>query len=172
MIPDWNVLDVNQLVDVSTFVERPPRKFEREKSDVIHGKAFSRYNEPKFKELFYEVKNKVEYIIQDKVYPSYYFDRFYFNGSKMDRHVDRGACEISVSLNISHNLDYDWGLWFDNGEAFECFTKPGDAVIYRGVEVPHWRNKMVGKKDSYFHQIFLHYVRRDGEYLEFAFDPK
>ena len=170
MIPDWNVLDVNQLADVSTFVERPPRKFEREKSDVIHGKAFSRYNEPKFKELFYEVKNKVEYIIQDKVYPSYYFDRFYFNGSKMDRHVDRGACEISVSLNISHNLDYDWGLWFDNGEP-ECFTETRRRCYLPWSRSPHWRNKMVVRK-TYFHQIFLHYVRRDGEYLEFAFDPK
>ncbi len=52
----------------------------------------------------------------------------------------------------------------------ECHTNPGDAVLYRGMEVPHWREKMGGNKDSYFHQIFLHYVRADGYFLEFAYD--
>ena len=51
------------------------------------------------------VKNKLEYLLQEKLYPTYYFDRFYFNGSKMDKHVDRASCEISVSVKYSQNLD-------------------------------------------------------------------
>ena len=169
---DWLVLECQGLLDVSSFIEYPPIKLERETCDIIQGKTSSRYNHPAFKELHYDCKNKLEHILQEKLYPTYYFDRFYFNGSMMNRHVDRESCEISVSVNISSNLDHDWGLWFELGDSFECFTSPGDAVIYRGIEVPHWRKKMVGNKKSYFHQLFLHYVRADGHYLEYAYDRR
>ena len=169
---DWLVMDCQGLLDISNYVESPPKKFKKETSGIVHGKAFSRYNHPPFKELHYECKKRLEYILQEKLYPTYYFDRFYFNGSKMDKHVDRESCEISVSINISSNLDYDWGLWFELEDSFECFTSPGDAVIYRGIEVPHWRNKMVGSKNSYFHQLFLHYVRANGHYAEYAYDRR
>ena len=127
---DWLVLECQGLLDVSNFVESPPRKLEREKSDIIQGKTSSRYNHPRFKELYYDCKNKLEYLLQEKLYPTYYFDRFYFNGSRMDRHVDRESCEISVSVNISSNLSHDWGLWFELGDPLVCYTSPGDAVIY------------------------------------------
>ena len=169
---DWLVLECQGLLDVSSFIESPPIRLERETCDIIQGKTSSRYNHPAFKELHYDCKNKLEHILQEKLYPTYYFDRFYFNGSRMNRHVDRESCEISVSVNISSNLDHDWGLWFELEDSFECFTSPGDAVIYRGIEVPHWRNKMVGNKKSYFHQLFLHYVRADGHYLEYAYDRR
>jgi len=169
---NWTVIDCQKFVDVSDYVESPPTSFENEKCGIISGRSCSRYNKPIFKKLHYECKNRVEYLLQEKLYPTYYFDRFYFTGSKMDKHVDREACEISVSLNISTNLDYDWGLWFDLDEPIECFTEPGDAVIYRGIEIPHWRNKLKGNKKSYFHQLFLHYVRADGHYLEYAYDRR
>jgi len=169
---DWTVVDCSGFIDVSDYIEEPPKKFTNEECGIIHGKTFSRYNCPKFKPLHYECKNKLEYLLQEKLYPTYYFDRFYFTGSKMDKHVDRESCEISVSLNISSNLDYDWALWFELDEDIECFTSPGDAVIYRGIEIPHWRNKMKGNSKSYFHQLFLHFVRADGHYLEYAYDRR
>lgn len=167
---DWTVIDCKGMIDVSSLFEEPPEKFEQEKCGVIKGKTFSRYNDPKFKSIHFECKSILEYLFQEKLYPTYYFDRFYFDGSEMKRHVDRESCEISVSLNISSNLNYDWGLWFQLEESIECITAPGDAVIYRGIEIPHWRNKMVGNEQSYFHQLFLHYVRADGHYLEYAYD--
>jgi hypothetical protein len=171
MIKDWLVVDLKNLVDTSNYVEAPPINFEKEDSNIIHGKSFSRYGEPKFKNIHYEVKNKLEIIMAEKLYPTYYFDRFYFPHTKMTKHVDREACEISVSLNISQNLPNPWALWFDMGnEVLDCYTKPGDGVLYRGMEVPHWRDRMEGNKNSYCHQIFLHYVRADGHFLEYAFD--
>lgn len=171
MIKDWLVVELKNLVDVSDYVEPPPVNFEKEVSSIIHGKSFSRYGDPKFKDIHYDVKNKLEMIMGEKLYPTYYFDRFYFPHTKMTKHVDREACEISVSLNISQNLPGPWNLYFDmGGEILDCATNPGDGVLYRGMEVPHWRDRMKGNKDSYCHQIFLHYVRADGYYLEYAFD--
>ena len=172
VIKDWTVVECRGLLDVSNVIESPPKRVEKEGGEIIHGKTSARYNHPSFKELHYDCKNKLEYLLQERLYPTYYFDRFYFNGSKMDNHVDRKSCEISVSVNISSNLDYDWGLWFELEDSIEITTSPGDAVVYRGIEVPHWREKMVGKRDSYFHQLFLHYVRADGHYLEYAYDRR
>jgi len=168
---DWLVVDLKNLIDVSEYKEEIPNEFQTEDCPGINGVSSARYGEPRFKKLHYDVKQKIELVIGEKLYPTYYFDRFYFQNTSMDRHIDREACEISVSLNISSNLKTSWPLWFDmNGENMECHTNPGDAVLYRGMEVPHWRDKMGGDKDSYFHQIFLHYVRADGYFLEFAYD--
>ena len=61
----------------------------------------------------------------------------------------------------------------------------GDGVIYKGVEIEHWRNKLDSKynsfqryvkklrkidDDTYHHQIFFHYVKAQGNYVHFAYD--
>jgi len=168
---NWLVLPLKNLVDISEYKENPPENFEREDSNIIHGMSFSRYGAPQFKKLHFLVKNKLENLLKEKLYPTYYFDRFYFAHTKMVRHIDRESCEISVSLNISQNLPEPWALHFDiGGHIIDCVTNPGDGVLYKGMEVPHWRDRMKGDKDSYSHQIFLHYVRGDGHFLEYAFD--
>ena len=64
--------------------------------------------------------------------------------------------------------------------------KPGDGVIYKGCERPHWRDtpclvlikretrKLFGKStvatDTYYHQIFFHYVLQDGQRAHCAWD--
>jgi len=40
---------------------------------------------------------------------------------------------------------------------------PGDGVIYKGTEIPHWRNEFTG---DYYSQVFLHYVKADGKYKD------
>jgi hypothetical protein len=47
--------------------------------------------------------------------------------------------------------------------------EPGDAAIYKGIEVPHWREPFEGDRQV---QVFLHYVRKDGPYQEFKFDKR
>ena len=109
----------------------------------------------------------------ERLYPTYYFDRFYFKGNELKKHRDRDACEISVSLNISSNLDYDWPIYFQakmNEPAVSVVCNPGDGVLYRGIDVWHWREPMRGNHKSYFHQVFFHYVRADGNYCHAAYD--
>ena len=47
---------------------------------------------------------------------------------------------------------------------------PGDAVLYNGTEVRHWREPLNCGPDQYYHQLFLHYVNADGKYCQHAFD--
>ena len=54
---------------------------------------------------------KLEKELGRKLYNTYYYDRFYFPGQALTRHADRDACEISVTVHVSTNLegkDADW----------------------------------------------------------------
>jgi hypothetical protein len=95
---------------------------------------------------------------------------------ELKKHADRGACEISVSIHISSNLKEQWGFKLIDveGNEEEIFLNAGDGLLYKGCELCHWRDPMpkeyrrtwwgrkVERKDLYYHQIFMHYVLRDG----------
>jgi hypothetical protein len=149
--------------------------------------SLSRYNIPIYRELHYLVKNQLEQILDMDLYPSYYFDRFYFAGQKLDRHTDRPACEISVTLQVSSNRSEPWPIWFELPDGSEQYVSmnDGDAVIYKGCEREHWRDplpsqynktqKLIRKirrlpDDTYHHQLFLHYVDANGPFLHHAYD--
>jgi hypothetical protein len=42
----------------------------------------------------------------------------------------------------------------------------GDAVIYRGCEMYHWREKYI--EGQWQAQVFIHYVDQDGSYAEWT----
>ena len=70
------------------------------------------------------------------------------------------------------------------GEERSLVLKPGDGLLYKGCERPHWRDKMPGftgkrskklfgktpTKEQYYHQIFFHYVLQDGNRAHCAWD--
>ncbi|AIX22591.1 ferrochelatase [Synechococcus phage S-MbCM6] len=140
------------------------------------GGSTSRYNHPLFRQAHVGIRLKIEKVIGMKLYDTYYFDRFYFNGQKLNKHIDRDACEISVTLHIGTSLPKpaaDWPVCIktpDNSDA--CVTlNPGDAMIYKGCQSLHWRDKLpevVG--DHYYHQVFFHYVLQDGYRAHHAWD--
>ena len=103
--------------------------------------------------------------------PTYYFDRFYYEGQKLARHSDRPSCEISATVQISTNRDEAWPIWFQRPDQTEnsVSMKNGDMVLYKGCEREHWREPLTGK-DSYHHQIFFHYVNAQGPYVHYAYD--
>jgi hypothetical protein len=47
--------------------------------------------------------------------------------------------------------------------------RPGDALLYRGMELFHWRDAYRGEA---LVQVFLHYVDRDGPHTEQKFDGR
>lgn len=113
----------------------------------------------------------LENIIGEELIPTYWYSTIYFNHSYMKKHKDRNACEISVSLNIESNDD--WGLQFIdfNNNKGNCFTSIGQAVVYLGPEVEHWRDPLVsGNEDTRYMQAFFHYVRKNGKYSDYAYD--
>lgn len=90
---------------------------------------------------------------------TYSYFRIYTKFSKLDKHKDRPSCELSVTLHIASDKN-NWPI-FMGGE--EIVLNPGDGVIYKGTEIPHWRNEFTG---DYYSQVFLHYVKADGKYKD------
>jgi hypothetical protein len=182
---DWEVIRIKKLIDTTDYAEDPPqwgsggRRYynsgsyveESKEGSVIRGDTFYRYKCPRFKSLAFKIKSVLIDLLEEDLIESYWFDRFYFSGSSMLPHKDRPACEISVSLHISNTSENDFPLWFESEDGpTSIITDPGDAVIYKGTKVKHWRNVLRGDSVTYYHQVFFHYVRLNGYHVEHAWD--
>jgi len=193
-------LIIKDLYDVKDLIESPPRErgvlrygkritefTHIPEEDQVNG-SLSRYSYPKYKLVHTEIRKRIEKIINKKLFNTYYYDRFYFPGQKLDNHVDRDACEISVTLHISSNPKFiEWPIGIKTAEGFResAILYPGDAMLYKGCERPHWRDelkssysnkelflKKIKKEtdDTWYHQIFFHYVLADGYRVHYAGD--
>lgn len=93
------------------------------------------------------------------VLPTYTYARVYEKGSDLKEHLDRPACEISLTLNLSKSQD--WPIFFKNkdNQVTSLELNPGDAAMYFGCDIPHWRNVYEGEEHV---QVFLHYVAAMG----------
>lgn len=106
-----------------------------------------------------------------RLFPTYSYSRIYVKGAELTRHIDRPSCEISMSVMIGQTGDVPWPLFFEtkSGEARGIALRPGDLVMYRGMELAHWREPFQGESQL---QLFLHYVRQDGPHAEHRFDKR
>ena len=106
-----------------------------------------------------------------KLDPNYTYARIYKKGDELKRHKDRFSCEISTTMNLGGD---DWPIYLSPNEnvgepdgknitaaskakGVKVDLKPGDMLVYRGVELEHWREKFKGKQCV---QVFLHYNNR------------
>lgn len=101
----------------------------------------------------------VERISGKSLKPTYSYTRTYYNGSDLKPHIDRGACEYSVTICIKKG-NCEWPIFFKHrkGNLTELNMNDGDAVIYKGQELLHWRKEYHGDEHT---QVFLHYVDID-----------
>lgn len=88
---------------------------------------------------------------------TYAFCRVYTYQSNMHKHKDRTACEYSVTVHVDSDKP-DWPLFLGGTP---IAIKPGDAIIYKGREIEHWRETYHG---DYHIQFFLHYVNKNGPF--------
>ena len=187
-------LVIKNLYDISSIVELPPK----ERGQISYNKnggiishldeetqvngSLSRYNYPKYVHVYNKIKDKIENLIGCELYTTYFYDRFYFKNQELNKHIDRDSCEISISLHISsgpRKIHWPFGIKSCEGKNTEIILNPGDAILYKGCERPHWRKKMPQSfkdkfilNNTYYHQIFMHYVLANGRRAHFAFDRK
>jgi hypothetical protein len=111
-----------------------------------------------------------------KLCPTYTYYRVYRPGMKLDRHRDRESCEISTTVCFGFNYtekssDYRWGMSVEPGNLIN--QNPGDAIIYRGCEIDHWRDVFDAGPGSYQVQAFFHFIDKNGPfYPDFAYDAR
>jgi hypothetical protein len=114
--------------------------------------------------------------------PTYSFFRIYRNGDVLRFHTDRPACDHSMSLTLGYSDGLAWpfevmnrGITYEEMLRSEQDVEPfsmaaGDAIIYRGVEVPHGR--LAPNPNKWSAHLFLHWVDLAGPYSDHAFDSE
>jgi hypothetical protein len=130
------------------------------------------YGDSLMETLLLYTKPKIENLTGLSLIPTYTYYRVYKPGDALNDHKDRPACEISSTLTIGFKYngkddDYHWCLHSyvnDEKRYFKCDV--GDAVIYKGCELKHGRDKFDVDEYSYQVQVFLHYVDANGPYAK------
>jgi hypothetical protein len=127
------------------------------------------YNYKSFLELLCNKTAELSKIVESQLLPTYTYARVYYEKSVLERHVDRPACEVSITLNLGG--DEEWPIYIETpeGKEVEMNLEPGDAMLYLGCVAPHWRNEFSGKE---YCQAFMHYVQSDGPFAWAYFDKQ
>jgi predicted 2-oxoglutarate/Fe(II)-dependent dioxygenase YbiX len=127
------------------------------------------YNYISFLELLCEKTPEISEILEETVLPTYTYGRVYKNGSILEKHKDRDACEISLTLHLGGDNHWPICIKTPEGENNCIVIAPGDAIMYRGTIAEHWRDAYEGEE---YVQVFLHYVRSKGECSYTYFDKE
>lgn len=157
--------------------------------------AHSVYGDTLMETLMFFTKSHAEKLTGLELEMAYTYYRVYRPGSVLARHKDRPSCEISITACLGYkyvNTDpsYSWGMYVDpaspeiplgkNGEFISnnqpgimISQTPGDAIVYRGCEVEHWRDPLVGNPGTYQVQAFFHFITKNGPfYPEYKYDKR
>lgn len=98
------------------------------------------------------VRKKIQTYVDKPLHTTYSYARLYVTGDELKKHVDRASCEVSASINLGGDA---WPLYImSNKEKIKVDLDPGNAVVYYGKELEHWRERFEGKECS---QLFIHY---------------
>lgn len=134
---------------------------------------FSRYGDPLTESLLVEKLEKVQEIVGVDLYPTYSYSRIYLISDSLSAHVDRPSCEYSVTVNVA-KVGHSWPIYMKNKEKEESMflLNPGDAIIYKGCDMLHWRPPLSQCGAELNAQFMLHYVDKNGVNKEYKWDKR
>jgi hypothetical protein len=132
------------------------------------------YGDPVYDELLERLSRPLSEQIGIELLPAYSYARLYDPGEKLERHRDRFACEISVTMTLGyHKKSGIWPFYVQEDETkkegIEIIIEPGDMVLYTGPHICHWREEYKGVWQT---QVFLHYVDANGKYKDRRYDTR
>jgi alkylated DNA repair dioxygenase AlkB len=133
--------------------------------------AYFRYAEPLVEVILENSAEELSAVVQKQLVPTYSYARVYIKGDQLGRHTDRPSCEYSVTVHVA-TVGEPWPVWVQKvgGQPTQLVLSPGDAVLYKGCEVAHWRNPMVNCDINV--QFMLHYVDHDGPNADYKWDKR
>lgn len=109
-----------------------------------------------------ELRELFARIVGDPIKPSYGYMASYRRGAMLAKHCDRKQCQFTASLLIDYAAgpsdDPSWPIFLElpeTGEQVAAHLEPGDCVLFRGGELPHYRHALRGERST---SLFLHYV--------------
>lgn len=134
--------------------------------------SYSIYGSIAFETLMCNLAPTLSKILRVSLAPTYSYARIYDRGATLAPHKDRAACENSVTITLGYEAPTSWPIWIEDkkGNVTSIALEPGDALIYRGCECKHWREKF--SDGEWQAQVFLHYVDEHGPRASEIFDGR
>lgn len=125
---------------------------------------FAEHSEPLMVFYHAQIRDLFEAVVGEPLKCSYPYFGAYRTGAVLEKHVDREQCEWTASLLIDElprpEAMSDWSLYLDlpSGEAVALRMGLGDGSLYKGRELPHYRDAFTGELMTCH---FYHYVPAD-----------
>jgi hypothetical protein len=168
-----NFIDAQTIAVVSNYFENKIKR--REWVEGIDSRdPTSRlfyYADPLIEVLLLASKDAVEEAVGRELLPTYSYSRIYQPGEALRPHIDRPSCEISVTVNVATLGDFSpIYTQYGDKDPEKHVLNPGDAVIYKGCDVMHWRQPL--KEGQLNVQFMLHYVDKNGPNAAYAKDKR
>ena len=126
-------------------------------------RRYGAHNEPVGRFFHHQLLGAVSAIVGDPIKPSYVYLCSYLSGSDLEKHTDREQCEFTITLCLDFSPEPDhhtpWPLHVETQESrLTLYQALGDALLFRGRELPHYRNPLPKGRTST--SIFFHYVKQ------------
>lgn len=115
-----------------------------------------------FWQILVDKNKEIGDILGEKVLPSYTYARMYLNGGELVPHIDKECCELDISIHLGG--DKPWPIWIETPSGVvSALLEPGDAVMYLGTELTHWREPYDGEwyANAFFFYVFSNGPNRD-----------
>jgi hypothetical protein len=129
------------------------------------------YDDP----LYVEVHQLLRTILSERLginlLTSFSSVRYYPHGETLSKHLDRDAAELVLSLTIDYEGNSIWPLNLqleaENSPVNEIILARGDAVLFSGSQLYHWREPL---ENQWQIQAFFFFVDADGPFKDHAGD--
>ena len=113
---------------------------------------FAEHSEPLMVYYHVQLRSLFEAVVGEPIKCSYPYFAAYRTGAVLEKHTDREQCELTASLLIDQlprpeDLS-DWPLYLEvpaTGERIAMDMGLGDGSLYRGRELPHYREAFSGE---------------------------
>jgi hypothetical protein len=122
------------------------------------------YNDPIARFFHHQMTAAVSAFAGEPLKASYVYMASYQPGAILKKHTDREQCEFSATLCLDYSPEprhaTPWPLHLHKKSGrVTVFQALGDALLYRGCQLPHSREALPEGHTST--SIFFHYVRKD-----------
>ena len=135
--------------------------------------SFSLGHTSLFDSLLEQLTSNMETATGKKLLPTYAYARWYAPKDELKLHRDRPSCEISATITLGFQGS-PWPIYmgYDNKKenCKQINMNIGDAVVYKGQEIYHWREKYT--EGEWQAQVFVHYVDANGPNAEWKYDKR
>lgn len=124
-------------------------------------RRFAAHNEGVARFVHNQLRHAISDIAAAVLTPSYAYFVSYLSGAELEEHVDREQCDYSITACIDASPEprdeSPWPIKLRSGDGpVAIHQRLGDALLYRGCRVPHFRDRLPPGFTST--SLLLHYV--------------